>query len=47
MEVEHQTSITQAWQASMQINGVISKLQPDRLPGNFDVRYAWVQLLSH
>ena len=25
----------------------MSKQQPDRLPGSFDVRYAWVQLLSH
>ena len=29
------------------LNGVFSNRQPGRLPGNIDVRYAWVQLLTH
>ena len=27
-------------------NGVFSNRQPGRLPGNFDNRYAWVQILA-
>ena len=28
------------------VNGVFSKRQPGRLPGNFSNRYSWVQILA-